>query len=722
MNLRSLSSIAFIAVLSTFATAPAAQATERFVFEKFPPPGSEEEETGDLFALEEGGEPQPLEIWGQNPSLDTRGRLVAFYENHAIYVTDYRGKHTKEVLSLPESSDAAAPQWVPGGGFVTDGTGNILMEELGSQVWTVTPVIGWSGRQWAPAVSPDGSKIAFLSETNPKGEDLPGYGPAIFVANIDGTEPVQVTSPEVISLVSAPSFSPDGQRVVVAAYWEFDEWESADLASISLESKEITPITNILIGSEEEPDWLPDGRIAFTEEYEETGNIDFLTVEEGSFSVSPLMSPYTHGEFAAHFSGRQPVDWPPLTAESQSRATRLLLQYAPTLKYDSTETYRALGVESITNLYGGSEPGESNRLVEEEGEAIAYSNPKLSEPHLSLSLLVPKGKNYPGSKVSVAKSDRLVERGSYAEDAAVLQEEPSIGDRIYERAFYAEGQWWLQYWFWYYYDDFGLLEFGNHEGDWEMIQIGLGEYGNPQAATYAQHHDSEADSCNFDFLNWTVGEYANVSPVVYVATGTHASYVRPGLSLGSFPYDRADGEGYEARPIVEMMPVGEWAGWPGRWGNSMGEAKSPMAPISQERKWDTPGAFSEEAESCPVEEEGTVQARLNTAGWRPPTLPPAPVIDAKYRSEAVMFDYQLQGHRAKGREGLEVAVLAHSKSVTPTKRILWSHSGHKDLALPAGIGPYTVVARSVLRTGAASRDIRRLVGPSITSDRGDRLR
>ena len=53
------------------------------------------------------------------------------------------------------------------------------------------------------------------------------------------------------------------------------------------------------------------------------------------------------------------------------------------------------------------------------------------------------------------------------------------------------GRTWLQYWLWCYYNPKHLLGWGKHEGDWEVVQIGLdGE--TPDVLTYSQHENGEA--------------------------------------------------------------------------------------------------------------------------------------------------------------------------------------------------------------------------------------
>lgn len=576
---------------------------------------------------------------------------------------------------------------------------------------------------------PDGDKIAFLSQTDPEGETLEG-GPAVFVTNVDGSSPVQITNPEIAVPVSAPTFSPDGSHIAVSAFGEFNEWEEGDLVSVSLGAEGLTQLTSIPEGIAWEPDWLPDGRIVFTEEHWSSAEMEFLSVPGEGGEVQQLHPPFTNGEFGYHIAGRQPVDWEPMTSESIGLATQLLHLYAPTLKYDTTETYRAVAVNSIFQTYSGSEPEDSNQLLDSEGEVIQYANPKLNplERHIWLA---GQGEEYfTDPEVLADESHRLDERnGSYAEDAAPWQEDTYYGDTSYGRAVYAEGHWWLQYWFWYYYDEFNLLGFGDHEGDWELIQIQLDENGNPQSTTYAQHGDSEADTCNFDVLDWTVGRVPNVSPIAYVGTGTHASFVRPGLAVGSFPYDRADGEGYVARlRMTEMFEVWtggsvggtyarDWPLWPGRWGSSLGEGKSPMAPRSQGEKWDQPGGFAEQTEECPEEDEGEPQARIQGGMSSRPNAPQAPAIRAQLRGHDAVVHYELSGAPAGRKQGVEIAVLADRAVVTPVKRAAWKREGTLKLPLPNGEGPYTIVARSLLSNGAGSPNVTVEIG-SQGSDLG----
>ncbi len=78
----------------------------------------------------------------------------------------------------------------------------------------------------------------------------------------------------------------------------------------------------------------------------------------------------------------------------------------------------------------------------------------------------------------------------YVEDARRLHEDARYADRTYGHVVHEpSGSTWLQYWFFYYYNDKNFFGIGLHEGDWEMIQIRFDRGGSPNAATFAQHRD-----------------------------------------------------------------------------------------------------------------------------------------------------------------------------------------------------------------------------------------
>ena len=177
------------------------------------------------------------------------------------------------------------------------------------------------------------------------------------------------------------------------------------------------------------------------------------------------------------------------------------------------------------------------------------------------------------------------------------------GDVAYGRsARGSDGRRWLQYWL-YYTDnpqDRGIVRTGRHEGDWELVQVGLDGAGRPDRVTAAQH--SWAESCA-----WRDVRHRGPAPVVYPANASHATYLRPGdvdRPIGD-PTDEADGRGRAVRPEMRVIAASSpaWMRRTDPWGSTRagwvpGEQSSPLGPALQGVKWGDPSAFDRAARGC----------------------------------------------------------------------------------------------------------------------------
>jgi hypothetical protein len=151
----------------------------------------------------------------------------------------------------------------------------------------------------------------------------------------------------------------------------------------------------------------------------------------------------------------------------------------------------------------------------------------------------------------------------------------------YRRQVKGGGLTWVQYWLWYLYNPKKVLVTGDHEGDWEFVQVGYaGEV--PVCMTASQHRAGGSRM-------WWELERRDGRPVVYPALGSHANYFTPVDQLPEIG-DRGDGGG-EVLDSIEWRDFGPWKDWPGRWGNSTGEGKSPESPGSQGDRWSAPHRF-----------------------------------------------------------------------------------------------------------------------------------
>lgn len=542
---------------------------------------------GNLYVAEDGQSPRLVPLFVDSPSLAPDGKRIVYSgnaEHPSILMTDIDGHGPHEILPWPADNIYSEYEWAPDGSELIVSNGNILSlhPSVNGWEWETKTIVGWTGEQVEPTISPDGSKIAFFSYTKTNGESLGAAGPALFIANRNGSSVEQLTFGAHIGL--DPTFSPDGSKI---AFMGFDSNDSfSEIYSLNVNTKVVTALTNNSV-NDSCPDWRSDNRIGYC-------RFGYRAMDADGKNDESLQT-ISSGSWSGASWPQIPGDLPNLGAETKEEATSLLRSYAPKLRYDSTEFFPAMSVKPITEIYSAGGAEESNRLIREEGTVIAYANPALSEPNLSWGFLKPPGGSYPNGKL-VNGADRLSERTSDEEGAAsdivLFEANPEYADRTYGRAKYDGGRWWLQYWFWSYYQSFleGFGELGDHEGDWEMIQIGLNESGLPELATYAQH--SSGESCSWSDLGTSIGFYGNLAPDVFVSWGIHASYADPnGLPVPEF----TDAESPVPAQVEVMQDAADWVEWPGVWGDS---SSSPDAPSSQGNKWNQPDDFYEEAGSC----------------------------------------------------------------------------------------------------------------------------
>jgi hypothetical protein len=324
----------------------------------------------------------------------------------------------------------------------------------------------------------------------------------------------------------------------------------------------------------------------------------------------------------------------------------LLRRHRPQLRYDSQEAFRAMGCASIVD-------NPSNQLLRDDGGVIARAGDPSHGSSLSLDLLT----QLAGDKG--AAKQRLDETGDVVTDAQRMQLADAYRNRVYGRVKTDGGRKWLQYWLWLYYNPKHLMGFGKHEGDWEMVQIGLDPHDEPELLTYAQHAHGERKRFDQAELHHDAD---GVHPVVYVAPFSHASYFEAGTHSYKGGTDNPDGGIVEALPEIE--PFGPWTRWPGRWGNSRGVVRgllkrlvridlggqSPPGPAEQEQKWATPHAFHEDAK----ERKPRQQRRLWKAGAR--TYPRLLKLDANVEGQTAVVEYELDPKRARGPQRLYVTV------------------------------------------------------------------
>ena len=141
-----------------------------------------------------------------------------------------------------------------------------------------TELIGHIGR---PAISPDGTRIAFIYAENEATEVR-----EIYMANINGTKVERLTYFDKARIKKGPVWSPNGQKI--AFHGDIDG--GAQIFVLNADDKSLTQLTD-LPGYNVEPHWSPDGsEIVFNTIRKEEKTEIFIMNKDGS-AARPLKSP-----------------------------------------------------------------------------------------------------------------------------------------------------------------------------------------------------------------------------------------------------------------------------------------------------------------------------------------------------------------------------------------------------------------------------------------------
>jgi hypothetical protein len=341
----------------------------------------------------------------------------------------------------------------------------------------------------------------------------------------------------------------------------------------------------------------------------------------------------------------------------------LLERHRPVLRFDRQYDYRAGAVD-------GAFENPGNLLRTADGEVIARAG---GDPQLTPELL----RSYPDG-VSARERDCICLAPGFHGDAVRMEGEPRYAGRLYGRAVEDEGRTWLQYWFWLYYNPKNLFGFGKHEGDWEMVQLGLDDDGEVQVATYAQHDSGETRGR--DEIEW-VEEDDGLHPVVYVAPLSHASYFESGTHPYPVGIDHPYGDGPGG--LLPVVPFGDWVDWPGRWGNSERViakriGNGPPSPSRQLPKWDRPASFHRKIRRRRF--RSLLGRALHWAGRA--TFPHAPQLEARLDWQLCTVSYRLES--GFGRRSAHLYLTAHDGDRVIAVRTVRGaeRSGEEVLRLP----------------------------------------
>ena len=200
------------------------------------------------------------------PAFSPDGKKIAFksdrdgsfaYNDYAIYVMDSDGSNLTRLTTNQAYNNDGNPVFSPDGkkiAFMSERDGNPEIYVMNTDGTDQTRLTNNSRVDADPAFSPDGKKIAFTSSRDRSGGE-------IYLMNTDGTEQTGLTY-DTNHRNAQPAFAPDGKKITFGHQYRWDP-HHAMIAAINVDGTDQVNLTTIPPGDSPrdfDPDWarMPD--------------------------------------------------------------------------------------------------------------------------------------------------------------------------------------------------------------------------------------------------------------------------------------------------------------------------------------------------------------------------------------------------------------------------------------------------------------------------------
>lgn len=582
---RRIALLALLVLAATVAAATPARAADQLVWEG-------------LNAIEISNEDGSNRRWltsgcngisGTHPAISPDGQTVAFSAFGGSICTVGVDGQSKQVIV--GGASATNPE------FTADGK-HLLFEALPNNGFNIykstingaalTPVITWAGDQSGVTVHPSGQKIAFSSDKTPAGKALSSRH--IYVTDMSGLNPVDV------GIGQAPAFSSDGSKIVFE--------KGGNIYTAASTGGRATQLTTG--GLDGQPDWSPNGQIAFIRRTSSgVGYYNVWRMTSTGSGQTMIVSAPNGSALAPSFRQSSLV---------MDRYDVAAADLRPTLLFDSGERWRPINVNWFL--------GETHQICDGSTCGIVATPDDL--------------RNWPnpGTRINIEGDGGESNYASPAPECNVngLQDcDTGPRSAIYYHVSEPSplGYPYVDYWWFYRYNDTPDVSLTDHEGDWESVSIAPSDTspGTFDFASFSGHghwysylrdnlgcDGGPAGSCGTQANKY--GKRLNV----FVAAGSHANYGEPcgGPCTGSntwipeMDHDGAYLWGRHNDPPADSVlefpattPAGtpwtggprNWTDWPGMW-SADGGIDSPGNQPHFKTPWDNDCA---DASDCPFE-------------------------------------------------------------------------------------------------------------------------